>query len=64
VQDWPLHSGERYVFDKGYCDYAWWQRITEAGSVFVTRFKRNATLRVLAQRPLLADAGGTIHSDE
>jgi putative transposase len=64
VQDWPLQPGERYVFDKGYCDYAWWQRITAAGSVFVTRFKRNAKLSVVAQRSLPAAAVETILSDE
>jgi putative transposase len=61
VQDWPLASGERYVFDKGYCDYAWWQRINQAGSVFVTRFKRNAQLRVVMRRP---QGSETILSDE
>lgn len=64
VQDWPLASGERYVFDKGYCDYAWWQRITQARSVFVTRFKRNAQLQVMARRPRPADGDETILSDE
>jgi hypothetical protein len=64
VQDWPLQPGECYVFDKRYCDYAWWQRIAEAGSVFVTRFKRNAKLRVVAERPLPADAVDLILSDE
>lgn len=64
VADWPLAAGMRYVFDKGYCDYGWWQRIADAGSTFVTRFKRNAKLRVVEVRPIAADAQGTILSDE
>lgn len=64
VQDWPLASGERYVFDRGYCDYGWWQHINEAGSVFVTRFKRNARLQVVATRPRPASADEAILADE
>ena len=35
-----------YVFDKGYCDYGWWHRFTEAGARFVTRLKKNAAYGV------------------
>lgn len=48
----PLQAGQRYVFDKGYCDYAWWHAIDTAGATFVTRFKRNAALRVEATRDI------------
>jgi putative transposase len=64
VADWPLAAGMRYVFDKGYCDYGWWQKIADAGSTFVTRFKRNAKLRVVETRPIPAAAAGIILSDE
>ena len=37
-----LEPGATYVFDKAYCDYAWWTRIHAAGAVFVTRWKKNA----------------------
>jgi hypothetical protein len=50
AQDLPLEAGQRYVFDKGYCDYAWWQAIDQAGSHFVTRFKRNAALDITQTR--------------
>lgn len=43
----PLEPDRIYVFDKGYCDYNWWKDITDAGSVFVTRLKRNAAYRVI-----------------
>jgi hypothetical protein len=39
-----LETGATYVFDKGYYDYLWWNRIDEAGAVFVTRLKRNAAM--------------------
>ena len=40
----PLKSKAVYVFDKGYCNYNWWQQIDAAGAYFVTRFKSNAAL--------------------
>src|SRR5690606_31046410 len=40
----PIEAGVTYVFDKGYCDYNWWYRIDQAGSVFVTRLKKNANV--------------------
>jgi IS4 transposase len=48
----PLEPGAVYVFDKGYCDYSWWHRMQEAGSLFVTRFKRNAALALEQTQPL------------
>lgn len=48
----PIETGVTYVFDKGYCSYAWWTRIHEAGSTFITRQKTNATYRVTCRRPL------------
>lgn len=59
----PLQRGALYVFDKGYCDYSWWHAIEKAGALFVTRFKKNAGLRVVEQREVPADAEGVI-SDE
>lgn len=54
--DVPLRQGALYVFDKGYCDYTWWHAIDQAGSLFVTRFKANAGLRIIEEREVLADA--------
>jgi len=56
-----LEADATYVFDKGYCDYGWWQQIDEAGATFVTRFKRNAAIQVVAQNPC---DGKVILSDE
>lgn len=40
-----LEAGAIYVFDKGYTDYNWWQKIKDAGAFFVTRLKANAHRR-------------------
>lgn len=64
ARDVPLKRGALYVFDKGYCDYSWWNDINEAGASFVTRFKRNAGLRIVEQREIDADAAELVLSDE
>lgn len=43
----PVEAGATYIFDKGYCDYAWWTRIHRAKACFVTRPKTNARYRVI-----------------
>jgi putative transposase len=53
----PIEAGATYVFDKGYCDYAWWTRIHDAGAHFVTRPKTNAPYRVVRYRPLRKKSG-------
>ena len=55
-----IESGAKYVFDKGYCDYGWWHKLNEAGAYFVTRLKRNASIKVKAARSVQ----GEIVSDE
>lgn len=59
-----LQGGRRYVFDKGYCDYAWWHAIDTADALFVTRFKRNAALRVDEVRAIPETQGTHILADE
>ncbi len=59
----PLREGALYVFDKGYCDYNWWHRIDLAGGRFVTRFKRNAGLKIEQERAIPADAVGVVLQD-
>jgi len=49
-------AGATYVFDKGYCNYGWWERIAAAEARFVTRLKKNAAVQQLAQRALCAQA--------
>lgn len=52
----PIEAGATYVFDKGYCDYHWWAHIDQKGAFLVTRFKRNAALKVIEVLPLAAPA--------
>lgn len=58
-----LESGATYVFDKGYCDYHWWDRIDQADACFVTRLKRNAG--IVVQRDFSdCSTDGVILADE
>ena len=60
----PIEPGAVYVFDKGYCDYNWWGRIEAQQARFVTRFKRNAALRVERVLPIPAEDANTVLHDE
>ena len=40
-----LPRGSWVVFDRGYTDYRWYRELTDAGVHFVTRLKRNASVR-------------------
>lgn len=52
-----LEHGATYVFDKGYCHYAWWASFNAAGAIFVTRPKSSAKWRTIEQRPLAVTGG-------
>ena len=52
-----IEPGATYVFDKGYCHYAWWTAIATAGASFVTRPKTNMRLKVVHTRPVVAPQG-------
>jgi hypothetical protein len=45
-----LQRGTMLVFDRGYADYDWFQRLTEEGVHFVTRLKDNAAYIVVERR--------------
>tara|TARA_R110002124_G_scaffold216847_1_gene382647 strand:+ start:111 stop:1286 length:1176 start_codon:yes stop_codon:yes gene_type:complete len=59
-----LEAGRIYVFDKGYCDYNWWNDIAEAGSGFVTRLKTNAAFAVKKERKIANSQAGYILADQ
>jgi putative transposase len=60
----PLKANARYVFDKGYTDYNWWNSIDEANAQFVTRFKYNAGLDVVAELEVPDEARCIVLADE
>jgi putative transposase len=59
-----IQSGATYVFDKGYCDYAWWHQLNQRGARFVTRFKHDAGLLAEASCPVPPEQAHTIVADE
>ena len=56
-----LQRGTMLVFDRGYTDYGWFQRLTEEGVHFVTRLKDNAAYMVMERRPIQGDG---VRADE
>ncbi len=60
----PLQRNALYVFDKGYCDYNWWHQIDLAGAYFVTRFKRNASIRVTEEKQIPVNEAQTVLQDQ
>lgn len=58
-----INKGATYVFDKGYCDYNWWYKFTKEKAVFVTRFKKNAGIKVVGAHEIPADEQETILED-
>ena len=53
--------GTMLVFDRGYTDYDWFQRLAEEGVHFVTRLKDNASYLVIEERK---SVGVGVRSDE
>ena len=66
AHEMPIEPGATYVFDLGYYDYAWWDRMHQAGCRIVTRLKTNTTLTVRWEKlhdpglPILSDRIGTL----
>ncbi len=60
ARDASVEAGRVYVFDKGFAEYGFWQRIVDAGSVFVTRLKRDAKRREVLPLPLIPDETGIL----
>jgi IS4 transposase len=48
----PIEKGATYVFDKGYCDFKWWNFIHMSGALFVTRPKSNTRFKIVCERLL------------
>jgi putative transposase len=52
-----IEPGMTYVYDKGYCRFDWWRKISDSGAFFVTRPKTNMRLRATCVRPVRSRAG-------
>ena len=50
-----LQRGTMLVFDRGYSDYDWFQRLSEEGVHFVTRLKENASYIVVEKREAVGE---------
>lgn len=60
--DVPLPKGSILAVDRGYCDYALFERWTNQGVFFVTRQKENAAFEVVEE--FTVPQGGKILSDQ
>ena len=62
----PIEAGATYVFDLGYYDYGWWDKMHQAGCRVVTRLKKNTKLTITREKhvppggPILADRFGEL----
>jgi len=57
-----LHSGAFVVFDRGFTDYSWYQKLSDKNITLITRLKRNAVVyRIGNRRPIKDDS---IKSDQ
>jgi hypothetical protein len=66
AHEMPIEPGATYVFDLGYYDYTWWNRMHQAGCRIVTRLKKNTPLTARWEKfydpglPILSDRIGTL----
>lgn len=60
----PVRPGAVYVFDKGYCSLSFWQKIHDAGAVFVTRPKSNAAFETVGLNDIHPSEDANIIADE
>ena len=49
---WQFAAGTILVFDRGYVDYQWYQRLTDQRVFFVTRLRHDAHYQVLQELPV------------
>jgi hypothetical protein len=52
TRQWEFAPGTILVFDRGYTDYNWFERLTQQGVYFVTRLKTNADIIEVEDRNL------------
>jgi Transposase DDE domain/Domain of unknown function (DUF4372) len=52
-----FEAGTILAIDRGYVDYAWWQKLTDAGVYFVTRFRKDLKFEVVEERKVPKTGG-------
>lgn len=52
AKEFVLEEGRIYVFDKGYFDFNWWNKIASMNSYFVTRIKKNTAYKIIEERSI------------
>ncbi len=52
TRQWEFAPGTVLIFDRGYTDYHWFERLTQQGVYFVTRLKTNADIIEVEDRQL------------
>lgn len=55
IQKQQIKPNQVYIVDKGYTDYNWWHAINQAGSVFITRLKKNAAYCITHEKALVSE---------
>ena len=61
ARQWQFPRGTTLLFDKGFIDYSWFDKLSEDGVKFLTRFRRDGVYQTLAERP--APPGSRVRSD-
>lgn len=49
AREWTFPRGTTLLFDKGFTDYAWFDKLTDDGVKFVTRMRRDAKYETLCE---------------
>jgi hypothetical protein len=57
-----FQPGSIVVFDRGYADFAWFDRLTERGVYFVTRTKADWNIKVKEKRAVRRELGERVHA--
>ena len=58
-----IESGATYVFDLGYYDFLWWDRLDAEGARFVTRLKKNARVTLMEAFPIPEESREVVLED-
>lgn len=52
AQHMPIEAGYHYVFDRGYCDYRWWQHLHRQNASFTTRLRKGSRYQLESEQAL------------